>query len=87
MYYDPNYINWGRQGWTCPKCGRVYSPDTPQCWYCNGGVKTMPSTTATPEWVYREDTSTGKVINDWWNHPSSISWENMMRRTGLLEDD
>lgn len=23
-------------GWVCPKCSRVYSPDTPQCWSCNG---------------------------------------------------
>lgn len=21
-------------GWTCPKCGRVYSPSTPMCLYC-----------------------------------------------------
>ena len=25
------------QGWVCPKCGRVYSPSTPMCWYCGGG--------------------------------------------------
>lgn len=22
------------QGWECPKCGRVYSPTTPMCFYC-----------------------------------------------------
>lgn len=22
-------------GWICPKCGRVYSPDTSECWFCN----------------------------------------------------
>lgn len=22
------------QGWECPKCGRVYSPNTPMCMYC-----------------------------------------------------
>lgn len=31
---QPNY------GWTCPKCGRVYSPTTPQCWVCS----TFPTT-------------------------------------------
>ena len=69
MYYDPNYINWGRQGWSCPKCGRVYSPDTPQCWYCNGGTKTIPSTTtATPEWIYKDDPSKGTAAPDnWWS--------------------
>lgn len=24
-------------GWICPKCGRVYSPSTNQCFYCGGG--------------------------------------------------
>lgn len=23
-------------GWVCPKCGRVYSPTNPICWYCGG---------------------------------------------------
>lgn len=23
------------QGWTCPKCGRVYSPMTYGCFFCN----------------------------------------------------
>lgn len=25
----------GQQGWICPKCGRVFSPYTPMCLYCN----------------------------------------------------
>lgn len=24
----------GQQGWICPKCGRVYSPFTQMCLYC-----------------------------------------------------
>lgn len=24
-----------QQGWICPKCGRVYSPFTQMCLYCN----------------------------------------------------
>lgn len=24
----------GQQGWICPKCGRVYSPYTQMCPYC-----------------------------------------------------
>lgn len=24
-------------GWICPKCGRVYSPSTSQCFHCGGG--------------------------------------------------
>ena len=26
------------QGWVCPKCGRVYSPTTPMCYYCGNAV-------------------------------------------------
>ena len=25
-------------GWICPKCGRVYSPSTSQCFHCGGGT-------------------------------------------------
>lgn len=38
------------KGWICPKCGRVYAPSTPMCWYC-GGEKTItnqPTITAVP---------------------------------------
>ena len=34
-----------RQGWQCPLCGRVYSPDTSMCFYCGGEQKTAYSTT------------------------------------------
>ena len=39
----------GQQGWVCPKCGRVYAPSTPMCWYC--GQKefmNIPNTTGSP---------------------------------------
>lgn len=32
------------QGWECPKCGHVYSPMTPMCWYCGGSTKTTTTT-------------------------------------------
>lgn len=31
----------GQQGWICPKCGRVFSPYTPMCLYCD---KETPAT-------------------------------------------
>ena len=34
------------QGWVCPKCGRVYSPTTPMCYYC-GGEQTSTVSTGT----------------------------------------
>lgn len=33
-----NFI--ARQGWQCPICKRVYSPDTPCCWYCGNDSTT-----------------------------------------------
>lgn len=84
--YNPDYTNLGPTGWTCPKCGRVYAPSQPTCLYCNDR-RVIYATRTTPEWIYKENTSTGTVIDDWWNHPSSISWEDMIRRAGLLEDD
>ena len=35
---QPEDINPLREyGWICPKCGRVYSPSTSQCFHCGGG--------------------------------------------------
>lgn len=40
------YENFIRQGWQCPICQTVYSPDTPVCFYCNPNlVKTKTTTT------------------------------------------
>lgn len=33
-------------GWECPKCYRVYSPQTPMCFYCPSKT-TFASTTTT----------------------------------------
>lgn len=30
-----DFTSFGRTGWTCPKCGKVLSPDTPFCYFCN----------------------------------------------------
>ena len=95
--YNPDYPNFGPVGWTCPKCGRVYAPSQPYCLYCNDRRVTYATqTTIKPEWIYKEDTSTGKVIDEWWNRPTSIcdddNWWNRFTyrwQTGknLIEDD
>ena len=84
--YNPDY-GFVQQGWECPKCHRIYSPTQSFCLYCNDRRVTY-TTTAKPEWIYKEDTRTGSINNiEWWNAPSSISWEDMVRKTGLLEDE
>lgn len=30
-------------GWSCPKCGRVYSPTQEMCLYCGGDKSDQPS--------------------------------------------
>lgn len=43
-----------RQGWQCPKCGRIYSPDQPMCFYCYGEKETYTTTVGTSldtDWI------------------------------------
>lgn len=44
--YEQNILV--RQGWQCPICHRVYSPDTIMCYYC-GNTKLVTSTTTGTE--------------------------------------
>ena len=48
MYYDPNYVSWGPQGWECPKCHRIYSPSQNMCPYCGSNQRIINSPTTTP---------------------------------------
>ena len=66
MYNDYNYFI--KEGWRCPQCHKIYSPFIGFCPNCNGGTKTTSSTTAMPEWIYKEDTSKGTAApNNWWD--------------------
>ena len=96
--YNPNYIDWGPQGWRCPVCGRVYSPTTPMCFYCSnkeGTVQTTGTSINDSEWweEYLKKSQTGKPVND---NPSTTTattnidsnvkvtaWNNM--ETGRVE--
>lgn len=55
----PGYDPWAPKGWICPRCGRVYAPSTPMCWYCikETAANSMLNTTATPinwdEYLYK----------------------------------
>lgn len=55
MLNDPKFI---RQGWECPKCGRVYSPDTSMCMYCGQKDQNTYSTTTTPVKGFASDNVT-----------------------------
>ena len=35
MLPDKSNLGWTRQGWQCPKCGAILSPDTPFCLFCS----------------------------------------------------
>ena len=45
-----------QRGWVCPKCGRVYSPNTPMCYYC--GVNDTQ--------IYASPNTTGVNPEKWW---------------------
>lgn len=45
-----------QQGWQCPLCGRVYSPNTMMCLYCGNG-KESASTSYEVDYVHREKTT------------------------------
>lgn len=40
--YNPDYINWGQQGWVCSKCGKSFAPHISECPYCNAEVEHLP---------------------------------------------
>lgn len=48
-------------GWICPKCGRVFSPTTPFCYFCgkNDNITYTVSTGDTPETMKQQKTTTG----------------------------
>lgn len=48
MITDFQQYFFGEQGWVCPKCGRVFSPKTYECPYCNNPEAIKISTTTTP---------------------------------------
>ena len=58
---DYNFI--AQQGWQCPICKTVYSPSTPMCVYCGGGMtKTSTSTNGTigtidVDWLKQQSTT------------------------------
>lgn len=51
------------QGWICPKCGRVYSPTTPMCFYCGDETSTTQYTT-TSVTISTEDESKERADNE-----------------------
>lgn len=92
MYQEYPYFI--REGWFCPRCKIILNPSTNFCPYC--GMKEKPFITNTtntgikPEWIYNEDTCTGSIYdNDWRETTINISptWEDIMRRSGLLDDE
>lgn len=45
-------------GWVCPKCGRVYSPSTSMCLYCendDNNITVSDKTSLNDYYIYRTD--------------------------------
>ena len=55
----PQYF-FGEQGWVCPKCGRVFSPRTYECPYCDSPKIIKTSTTELPEEESNINSTDGK---------------------------
>ena len=79
--YNPDYLNWGQQGWICPQCHKTFAPHVSECPYCNAERKTFATTkiNITPfddaGWWddYMKRTSADGAINI--GKDGSISWE------------
>ena len=63
--YQTDY-DFAPRGWVCPKCGRIYSPSTPMCFYCNN---TNQQTTTYGTGTTPNAGSTTPIPNDkgFWN--------------------
>ncbi len=47
--YPPNDY-FAPRGWVCPKCGRVYNPNTSMCYFCcNNDTTTTTINATTPQ--------------------------------------
>lgn len=47
-----NLATFGPHGWICPKCGRCFSPSTPECPYCGDvNIVTTVETVRLPETI------------------------------------
>ena len=89
MHYNPDYINWGPQGWICPKCGRVMSPTQSYCLFCSqqGTTRYTGTTSAKPEWIYKEDTTTGVITDDWWHFYQSCIQADSALNTAITHNN
>ena len=65
-------INWGQQGWICPRCGRVNAPHVDHCPCSEPGTTTI-NTGTTPDYnllpkttcITVTDSNTTTVSSDW----------------------
>ena len=73
--YNPDYLNWGQQGWVCSICGKSLSPHLNFCPFCSNKEATIQTdkTTVIPFddkgwWDDYNKKSTGDVesiVNSW----------------------
>jgi hypothetical protein len=98
--YNPDYINWGQQGWVCSKCGKSFAPHVSECPYCNAERRTF-ATTSTDKttvipfddrgwWEDYNKRSTGDVesiVNSWKTFSTcGLTEENLEKLCGTKRD-
>ena len=57
------------KGWVCPKCGRVYAPSTPMCWYCGEEeIRNVENTSGSPVYLRKISVSPNDIPSITYNN-------------------
>ena len=57
-----------QQGWQCPICKTVYSPNTPMCYYCNPGATKTTTSASDIRWVDKLSVDADGNVRDFYGN-------------------